>query len=111
MNKKIITLVSVATLLALPLAAFALSTLIEPTARSFTVQGLINSLFSKIFWPIAIAFTIIMFILAGIGFFNAQGDPTKVADARNFVIWGVVGMVVMILAFSLPLFVANLLLL
>ena len=111
MNKKITGLISAAALFALPLAAFALATIPEPASRVFTVQGIINILFAYIFWPIVIAFTIIMFILAGIGFFNAQGDPTKVADARNFVIWGVVGMVVMILAFSLPLFVANLLLL
>ncbi len=108
MNKKIITLASASMLLAFPMAAFALATIAEPNQVLFTVQGLINTLFSFLFWPIVVAFTVFMFIRAGIEFFNAQGDASKVADARNFVVWGVVGMVVILLAVSIPLFVKNL---
>jgi uncharacterized membrane protein YjfL (UPF0719 family) len=31
----------------------------------------------------------------------AQGDPTKIAQARQFVLWGVVGIIVAILAYSI----------
>ncbi len=70
------------------------------------LNDLIDILF-RILWIVFVAFAIVMFLLAGIQFFTAQGDASKVADARNFVLWGVVGMVVALLAFSLPFIIRN----
>jgi len=105
MNKKLITAVSVA-MLALPLVSMAFAPGNIPNVVNLSVEGLVDIIF-KILWPIIVAFAIIMFILAAFQFFNAQGDPDKVAGARNFVIWGVVGMVVALLAFSIPFIVRN----
>ncbi len=106
MNKKIIIAASVA-MLALPLVSLAFTPgNIPNTVSTLSVNQLIDILFS-ILWPVIIAFAIIMFILAGISFFNAQGDPDKVATARNQVLWGIVGMVVALLAFSIPFIVRN----
>lgn len=52
-------------------------------------------------WMLFFVLAVIMFIVAGIIFLTAQGDPGKVAQARQFVLWGVVGIVVAILAFSI----------
>ncbi len=107
MNKKLIAASISVVLLAMPLATMAFN----PGPLPNTVAGLsINNLIDIIFgimWPIVVAFAIIMFILAAMQFFTAQGDPSKVADARNFVLWGIVGMVVALLAFSIPFIVRN----
>ena len=55
------------------------------------------------------AVIIIMFIIAAFSFATSRGDATKVGEARNFVIYGVVGVVVALIAFSLPFVVRNLL--
>jgi len=105
MNKKIIA--ASVLMLALPLVSMAFSPGNIPNAvETLKVNDLIDIVFS-IIWPVVVAFAIIMFILAAFMFFNAQGDPEKIASARNAVIWGVVGMVVALLAFSIPFIVRN----
>ncbi len=107
MNKKIIAAAATALLLSFPLASMALATVPEPAANpTLSVSGIITLLFS-FFWPFIAAFVVVMFVLAGIAFINAQGDPGKVADARNFVIWGVIGLTVILLAVSIPFIVKN----
>lgn len=70
------------------------------------VSGLsdLDSLYTKIgdlLWQIVAIVALVLFVIAGIMFMTAQGDPTKVATARQFVIWGVVGVVVAALAYSI----------
>ncbi len=103
MDKKILVS-AVAAFLVSPLAALAFNAGPVPQQVVFTIPGLIDIIFGFI-WPIVVAFAIIMFIIAALQFFTAQGDPGKVEDARQFVIWGVVGMMVALLAFSIPLVV------
>ncbi len=107
MNKKLIAISATAVLLAMPLVSLAFTPGNIPNAvPSLNISTLIDVIFS-IIWPVVVAFAIIMFILAAFMFFNAQGDPEKVASARNAVLWGVVGMVVALLAFSIPFIVRN----
>jgi len=44
---------------------------------------------------------VIMFVVAGVLFLSAQGEPEKLKQARAAVIWGVAGVIVGILAFSI----------
>lgn len=53
------------------------------------------------------AIAVIMFIIAGILFLTAQGDPDKVQKARGAFMWGIAGVVVGILAFSIIAIVAS----
>lgn len=46
-----------------------------------------------------------MVVMGGIGFATSQGDASKVAKARNTILYGVVGMVVALLAYALVNFV------
>ncbi len=106
MNKRLITLVSTA-LLTLPTAIFAIVNPTVPnTLVGFSVIGLINTILSFI-WPVFIGFAVIMFIIAAFKFIAAQGEATAVTEARQFVIWGVVGVTVGVLAFTLPYVVSN----
>jgi len=99
------------------LALLLLSILIIPTSTMAQIGGArptidtdLTKLGNKIADAIWIIFTIIaviMFVVAGITFLMAQGDPEKVKSARNSVIWGVAGIVVAILAFTIINVVKN----
>lgn len=67
----------------------------------FGLYSAINGIL-RLLWILFIAFAVIMFIIAGFNFLAAQGEPGKVKDARNALIWGIVGVVVGVIAFSLP---------
>lgn len=99
MNKKLITS-SVCVLLTLPMLTLAYTTPAQP-GSGFTfdqvVQGALN-----IIWPILAAATVVIFLIAAFMFVTSNGDPTKVAAARAAVIWGVVGLIAALIAFSMP---------
>ena len=48
-----------------------------------------------------------MIVMGGISFATSQGDTAKVAKARNTILYGVVGLVVALLAFAIVNFVLN----
>lgn len=109
MNKKLIIATSLTMLLALPMAAMAIADPAVPNGNAnISVIELINAILAFL-WPIFIGFAVIMFVIAGFYFITAQGEPDGVKKARDFVIWGVVGVAVGVLAFSLPYVVQNLL--
>ncbi|MBM3206647.1 MAG: hypothetical protein FJZ43_03435 [Candidatus Staskawiczbacteria bacterium] len=108
MNKKLIIASTITTLLALPLTMLAFSAGNQPTQQTNLDINALIQIVLDIIWPVAIAFFIVMFIIAGFQFASARGNPEGVASARNFVIFGVVGVAVAVLAFSLPFVVKNL---
>lgn len=52
-------------------------------------------------WQVFALLAVIMFIIAGIMFLTAQGDPDKVGKARSAFMWGVAGVIVGIIAYSI----------
>lgn len=100
MNKKIIVSSISSVLLSLPTFILAFSHPDLPTNFSGGVNALITT-FLGILWPIAVAFFIVMFVIAGFKFATAAGDPEKVKVARDSVIYGSVGTVVALIAFSI----------
>ena len=100
MNKKIVALTSLVTSVLLPLSAFAYTS--PPPPGSFTggVDAIIGAIFD-IFWPIVAAFVIVMFTIAGFKFLTAQGDPSRIKEGRDAVIWGVAGVGVILIAWSI----------
>jgi len=54
------------------------------------------------------AFAVVCFIIAGILFLTSSGDSAKLTKAKDALIWGIVGVVVGILAFSIIYLVSNL---
>ncbi len=100
-NKKII-LLSAVVLFSLPF--FVLATTAFPSApfgSTFNIATAINNIIAFI-WPMFGAFAVVMFIYAGFLFLNARGDMSKVKDARNALLWGMVGVAVALLAGWLP---------
>jgi len=87
-----------------PVTVFAQPQVVPPTAVNQDPLTLVVNVLDvvlKILWVIAISFVIIMFTLAGFKFLTAQGDPSKISEARLAVIWGTVGTTVIVLAWSM----------
>jgi len=99
MNKKIANFSVLATLLITPFAAFA-----QPGVLNIPLTTLVADIAVVIFnilWTVAVAFVTVMFVIAGFKFATAQGNIEKVKEARNAVIWGLVGTLVVVLAWSM----------
>ena len=100
-SKIIVSLMLLATVLA-PVGALAVDTFPSgaPTTGVSDLSNLYSSL-ATLLWQIVAIVALVMFVIAGILFLLSQGDPGKVATARQFVLWGVVGIVVALLAYSI----------
>jgi len=51
------------------------------------------------------AFAVIVIILAGFSYTTANGDPAKIAKAKNAIMYAVIGIVVVMVAFVVTKFV------
>lgn len=71
-----------------------------PVTTGTTISDLFKNILDVV-WIVFTGLAVILFVFAGIMFLTAQGDPTKLTTAKNAFLWGVVGVVVAILAFSI----------
>jgi heme O synthase-like polyprenyltransferase len=51
------------------------------------------------------AFAVIVIILAGYTFITSSGDAAKISKARNAILYSVIGLVVVIMAFAITAFI------
>jgi len=58
-----------------------------------TVWDILSNLLNILF-VILLSVAVIFFIIAGFYFITAQGDTDKIAKARQFVLWAVIGLLV-----------------
>ena len=99
-----------ALLLTLPTFVFAINFIGLPTGnQNFSTQipEKLNLIFNGIIWPVSVLVIIILFIMAGFSFLTSKGDAAKLEQARRFVIWGIVGVVVILISFSIVQTVKN----
>lgn len=101
MNKKLIVSSIASFILLSPLFVFAVVVPNTPPGNLPNIASIFNPILNLV-WGIFFAFSVLMFLIAAFYFFTAQGEADKIKDARNFVIWGAVGVIVAIIAFSLP---------
>jgi hypothetical protein len=101
MNKKITLSSILASALAVPFFASA-----QPSVTIGSISQLISKLETAL-WTVFGGIAVVMFVVAGILFLTAQGDPEKVKTARNAAIWGVAGIVVGIMAYSIIAIVSS----
>jgi len=98
MNKKILLLILFSALI-LPLSIYAWEVPSEP--GSVESIGKIMSNIVNTVWMIFSGIGTIMMVVSGIWFLTANGDPGKLSTAKNAFIWGVIGVGVGIVAFSI----------
>lgn len=100
MNKKLI-LSALACLAVLPIAVLALVFPDQPTgATPWNILNVISITVGLVWW-VFVGIVVIMFIVAGVMFLIAKGDPAGVEKARQAVIWGTAGVVVAIAGYGL----------
>lgn len=100
MNKKYLSI-----LILLGLAVFSLTAAVwtpppSPDGTGVDMGKIMGGIINFV-WQFFAGLAVIMFIVAGIQFLSSNGDPAKITAARNAFIWGVVGIVVAIVAFSI----------
>jgi len=98
MNKKLLLFISI--ILLAPAISSAQLTQFDTGAPSITLPGLLNGITGAA-WIIFTAIVVICFVVAGILFLTAQGDPNKLQTAKAAFLWGVAGVVVGIVAYSI----------
>jgi hypothetical protein len=101
MNKKLLSTLITAGILVLPVIAMA-----QPVGQITSICQLITKI-ESIIWTVFGLIAVIAFVTAGILFLTAQGQPDKVTTARTAFIWGVVGVAVGILAYSIVAIVGS----
>jgi hypothetical protein len=74
----------------------------------YSITGILTDILNNL-WIIFTAIAVIMFVIAGILFLTASGAPEKLTQARSALIWGVVGIVVAIIAYSIIAIISSLL--
>lgn len=98
MKKIVLSLIAIS-LVAMPVLAFAQIGGAPPTINmDLTTMG--NKV-ANAAWIVFTIIAVVMFIIAGVLFMTAQGAAEKVQQARSAFLWGVAGVVVGIIAFTI----------
>ncbi len=102
MNKKLVTTLTTITFLLAPVFALAWvpDALPNQWAPNVVPAEIINAIFNFI-WPVVAAVVVIYFIIIAFMFFTAQGKPDDIATARKALIWGIAGVAIILMAFSM----------
>lgn len=104
MNKKALSLILLPVVLFLPLVAFAQ---LHSYGPSVSISYLLDRLLGNL-WILFAGFAVIMFLYAGVMFLTAEGDATKLKTARAAFLWGLIGVLVGIISYSIISVVGNL---
>lgn len=84
----------------LPLVTMAQVGGAPPTSFSPNLTSLGQIIINQL-WIIFTIMAVVMFVISGILFLTSQGDPDKVTKARSAFLWGVAGVVVGVLAYTI----------
>ena len=68
------------------------------------LTGSISKILNAVFFIIGII-AVVMIILGGVNYTTSQGDPSKIQKAKNTITYGIIGLVVSLLAFAIINFV------
>lgn len=100
MNKnKLLLIILTATLSLSPVLAMAQVGGTPPTINLNLTQ--LGRNIAQAAWIIFTVVAVVCFIIAGILFLTAAGSPEKIQQARNAFLWGVAGIVVGVIAFTI----------
>ncbi|MFA5877842.1 MAG: hypothetical protein WC845_00490 [Candidatus Staskawiczbacteria bacterium] len=95
MKKSLIALSIISVVLLTPILAFA-----QPSVTVSDLGDVIEGI-QNVVWQIFGLIAVICFVIAGILFLSSGGNPEKVSAARSAFLWGIAGVVVGILAYSI----------
>lgn len=87
MNKKILTLILLAGALVLPVSAGAQ-----------TIGQMVRNVVNNVVWPFAVGLVVILWIVTGLLFLLAQGDPGKLTNAKGALVAALIGTVIVVIS-------------
>ena len=90
-------------------SALASNHLTDAPGINLTIQDVMGIITGLACWitRVALVFIVIGIVYYGIKFMTAQGDPTKLTEAKKSFIWGLVGVVVILGTYTIIATVAN----
>ena len=76
-------------------------------AGAQTVQSIATNVVNNVVWPVALAAVIIFWLITGILFLSALGDPSKLGIAKKALFASIGGTVIVVLAASAIALIKN----
>ena len=73
---------------------------------STDLTGQIQLILNAVYVVIGIV-AVIMIILGGVNYATSQGDPAKTKKAKDTILYGIIGLIIVLLAFAITTFVLN----
>lgn len=73
---------------------------------STDLTGQIQLILNAVYVVIGIV-AVVMIILGGITYATSQGDPAKVKKGKDTILYGIIGLVIALMAFAITTFVLN----
>jgi len=74
--------------------------------KSLTLSGIVSNITTALVFIIG-ALSVLMIIVGGLRYVISGGDPKKTADAKNTILYAIVGVVVAIMAYAIIKFVTS----
>ena len=71
-----------------------------------TLETSIGNILNGVYLGVGIL-AVVFIIIGGINYTLSQGDPGKVTKAKNTILYGVIGLIIVLLAFAITQFVIN----
>jgi len=91
------------------ISVFASSHLTNQPGIDFSIQDIVGIITGLACWftRVALILIVVFVIFYGIKFMTAQGDPTKLGEAKKSFLWGLVGILVILGTYTIIATVAN----
>ncbi len=80
-------------------------TSVNPGAND-DLNAMLSTLFSMVFGIIGVV-AVIMIIIGGVNYTVSQGDSQKLQKSKSTILYGIIGLVIVLLAFAIVNFVLN----
>jgi len=76
---------------------------------NLTIQDVMDIITGLACWitRVALVFIVVAVVYFGVKFLTAQGDPTKLTEAKKSFLWGLVGIIVILGTYTIIATVAN----
>ena len=78
---------------------------VNPGAET-DLNGMVATILNVVFGVVGII-AVIMIVIGGVNYTMSQGDSQKIQKAKNTIMYGIIGLVVVLLAFAIVNFVLN----
>ena len=76
---------------------------VNPGAET-DLEGMVKVILNTVFFVVGVV-AVIMIIIGGVTYATSQGDTTKVQKGKNTILYGIVGLVVVLLSFAIVNFI------